>query len=351
MRVLHLVQHLANCGNGVVNALIDLAYAQSIAGLEVAIASQGGDYEPLLAQHQIQHFYLNQSLKPSNLLNTPLKFRRILSDFQPDIVHIHLVTGVILSSIFQFFNNYKSVSTVHCEFRKSSSLMGWADRVITVSEAVGKSMVERGVPQSKIRVVVNGTIGSPRIRPSTEYTPIQLQHPNIATVCGMFIRKGVAELINAFLEIAEEFPSLHLYLIGHGDLHLFKPLAENSPFHERIHFEGFQPEPQRYLLSTDIFVLASHKDPAPLVIPEARSIGCAIIGTDVDGIPELLDQGNAGILVPPKNSKALAKELRYLLSNSDELQIWKSRAKSNVEHYNIHRVNQEVLDLYKELLL
>lgn len=351
MRVLHLVQHVINCGNGVVNALIDLAYAQSKSGLDVAIASVGGNYEAFLAQNQIQHFYLNQSLTSLNLIKAPLRFNKILSDFQPDIVHIHITRGIIMACLFQIFHKYKNVSTVQCEFMKSSILMGFADRVIAVSDEVGNSMIHRGVAAAKVRIVLNGTIGSPRIRPANEYIPIELKHPNISTVCGMFFRKGVAELIEAFLQIAGDFPDLHLYLIGHGDdRSFFQSLAKNSPFYERIHFEGFQSEPQRYLLSTDIFVLASHKDPAPLVIPEARALGCAIVATNVDGIPELLDQGNAGILVPPKNSDALAKELKSLLTNPEQIQLWKTRAKSNLEQFNIHRVNQEVLEVYNELL-
>lgn len=350
MRILHLVRHLGNYGDGVVNSLIDLTYAQTISGLDVAIASKGGDYESLLAQHQIKHFYLNPDLKLSNILAMPLNFRKILSDFQPDIVHIHVVSGMLLSSLFQIFSNYKTVSTIHCEFRANSMIMGLADRVITVSKAVGKSMQNRGVSKSKIRVVVNGTIGSPRIRPMHEYLPMQLNHPNITTVCGIFVRKGIAELIDAFLQIAAEHPNLHLYLIGSGDINLFQSLAQNSPFYNRIHFEGFQPEPQRYLLSTDIFVLASHNDPAPLVIPEARTAGCAIIATNVDGIPELLNHGDAGILVPAKNSSTLAKELNHLLSNFEEIQMWKSRAKANIENFNIFRVHEEVLDVYNELL-
>jgi glycosyltransferase involved in cell wall biosynthesis len=226
---------------------------------------------------------------------------------------------------------YALVSTVHNEFQRSAVLMGLADRVIAVSNAVAQSMNRRGIPEKKLRVVRNGTLGSPRTRPLAEYSPLPLQRPAITTIAGMYRRKGIAELIDAFEKIASTFPGAHLYLVGNGpDRALFEAKAQNSSVADRIHFEGFQPEPQRYLLSTDIFVLASYKDPSPLVIPEAREAGCAIIASEVDGIPEALDGGKAGILVPPGDSGALAAALLKLLSSTESLQLWRNRARHNL---------------------
>lgn len=118
---------------------------------------------------------------------------------------------------------------------------------------------------------------------------------------------------------------------------------------ERIHFEGFQPQPQQYLLATDIFVLASHRDPSPLVIPEAREAGCAMIASKVDGIPEALDQGQAGLLVPPNDSQTLATTLAELLSEPNLLYNWKNRAKQNLEGLSLERVHKETMATYREL--
>jgi glycosyltransferase involved in cell wall biosynthesis len=130
---------------------------------------------------------------------------------------------------------------------------------------------------------------------------------------------------------------------------MFEAQAQSTAVSDRIHFEGFQSEPQRYLLATDIFVLASHRDPSPLVIPEAREAGCAIIASDVDGIPEALDKGQAGILVPPTDSNALGAALKQLLSNSAILHKWKKQAQTNLEWLTVSRVHEETLDVYSEL--
>lgn len=351
MRILHITNHVQKIGNGIVNVAVDLACLQSKQGFKVAVASAGGEYEKLLANHEIEHFQLNQSRTPLNIIKAAWRYREIIKEFQPDIVHAHMMTGVVLAGILRNNHEYSLVSTVHNEFQRSAVLMGLADRVIAVSHAVADSMIRRGIPAEKLRVVANGTLGSPRHRKIQDYQPIKLHHPAITTVAGMYTRKGIGELIAAFQTIAKDFPQAHLYLVGDGpDRAIFESMVKNcGKLRKRIHFEGFQPEPQRYMLSTDIFVLASHCESFGLVLTEAREAGCAIVASDVDGIPETLDHRQAGILIPPKDSQTLANTLAQLLKDPQQLQSWKLRAQQNLERFSTMRVSEETLAVYREL--
>jgi glycosyltransferase involved in cell wall biosynthesis len=350
MRIIHILNHVQEVGNGIVNVAVDLACLQAKNSHALGVASAGGEYETLLADYGVKHFPLDQARKPFNLIKAAKHYQAIVQEFQPDIVHAHMMTGVVLARTLRARARYALVSTVHNEFQRSAVLMGLADRVIAVSQAVADSMARRGVPQHKLRVVSNGTLGSPRTRPLHEYRPMPLQHPAIATVAGMYRRKGIGELIEAFTQIASDFPEAHLYLVGNGpDRPLFKAQAQSTPVADRIHFEGFQPEPQRYMLSTDIFVLASHRDPSPLVLSEAREAGCAIIASAVDGIPEALNGGQAGLLVPPADSPALAATLAQLLNHPDLLHRYKDQAQHNLERLSVARVNEQTLAVYNEL--
>jgi glycosyltransferase involved in cell wall biosynthesis len=262
-----------------------------------------------------------------------------------------MMTGVVLAGIFRKNREYHLVSTVHNEFQHSAVLMGLADQVIAVSNAVANSMIQRGIPPQKLRVVSNGTLGSPRHKNLQDYQPLPLQTPSITTVAGMYNRKGIFELIEAFKMIATDFPQAHLYLVGDGpDRPLFEAMVKNTTLNNRIHFEGFQAEPQRYMLATDIFVLASHCESFGLVLTEAREAGCAIIASDVDGIPETLDHSQAGILVPPKDIQSLASVLAKLLSDRQLLNEWKFRAQQNLERFHAARVNEETLAIYREMM-
>ncbi|MEM7579883.1 MAG: glycosyltransferase family 4 protein [Mastigocoleus sp.] len=351
MRILHILNEVREIGNGIVNVTVDLACLQAENGYEVMVVSGGGEYEVLLNKYGVEHFKLDQSRTPGNIIKAIWSYRAIVREFQPDIVHAHMMTGIILAKFWQPFFKYSLVSTVHNEFQRSASVMGLADRVIAVSSAVGESMNRRGISAEKIRVIRNGTLGSVRTKSLEEYQPMELLRPAISTVAGMYKRKGITELIAAFTEIADEFTDANLYLVGNGpDREMFEEQARNTAVKDKIHFVGFQPEPQRYLLSTDIFVLASHKEPFGLVISEAREAGCAIIASDVDGIPEAVDAGEAGILVPPVNSNALAEVLKRLLANPEELQKWQQKAKTNLESLSVQRVHEENIEIYKELI-
>jgi glycosyltransferase involved in cell wall biosynthesis len=351
MRILHITNHIQKIGNGIVNVAVDLACLQAQKGFDVAVASAGGEYEQLLFNYGINHFQLNQSRTLFNIIKAAWCYREIIKKFQPDIVHSHMMTGVILAGILRNNQEYSLVSTVHNEFQRSAVFMGLADRVIAVSHAVADSMIHRGIPPQKLRVVANGTLGSPRHQKIQDYQPKKLHHPAITTVAGMYTRKGIGELIAAFQIVANDFPQAHLYLVGDGpDREMFENMAKScGKISQRIHFEGFQPEPQRYMLSTDIFVLASHCESFGLVLTEAREAGCAIVATDVDGIPETLDHRQAGILVPPKDSLTLANVLKQLLSDRQQLQTWKNRAQQNLERFSAMRVTEETLTVYREL--
>lgn len=349
MQILHILNDIRELGNGIINVAIDLACLQAESGHDVAIASAGGEYEALLIQYGVKHFYLDQHRNPITLIKAARNYQTIIQTFQPHIVHAHMMTGVVLAKLLKLKSNYALVSTVHNEFQRSAILMGLADRVIAVSHSVKESMQQRGIPAQTLRVVQNGTLGSPRQKKVE--SGVLLHRPAIATVAGMYQRKGISELIAAFEQLALDHSNAHLYLVGDGpDRAMFETQAQKSSVGDRIHFEGFQPEPQRYLQSTDIFVLASHREPFGLVLSEAREAGCAIVASQVDGIPEALDGGKAGVLVPPANVNALANQIARLLENPDQLNTWKHRAQQNLEWLRVKRVHDETLAVYLELV-
>lgn len=351
MKILHIVSNLRQLGNGGVYAAVDLACLQAKLGHQVAILSGEGEYEGLISACGVQHFKGTHSKEFRKYLTFLQECHSATSQFQPDIVHVHTMIAATAAWASRTLKKYKIVATVHNEFQKSSVLMGLADRVITVSRAGSKTMGSRGISKRKIKTVLNGTIGSPRTQPLTSYKSAQLKHPAIVSVGGMHIRKGHIELIQAFDQVSSKCPEAHLYLVGNGpERGAIEAVAKQASAVNRIHFEGFQSEPQSYLLASDIFVLASHRDPCPLVIAEAREAGCAIVASDVDGIPELLDNGQAGILVPAKDAAALAVALEGLLTDHNTLSAWQEKAKQNVQWLSAERVVRETLLVYQELL-
>jgi len=102
--------------------------------------------------------------------------------------------------------------------------------------------------------------------------------------------------------------------------------------------------------AADVFVLASRRESFGLVLVEARQAGCAIIASDVDGIPEALDQGAAGILFPPSDIPQLAKEMLSLLEHEQERKSWQQKALTGVERFHYTTMAEGVSEIYRELL-
>lgn len=351
MRVLHILNDVTDRGNGIVNAAVDLALEQARQGLTVAVASAGGGYQTLLERSGILHLSLDQSRSPLQLIRAVRSLRRQLHEFQPQVVHAHMRTGLLLAWLLKPFSRYVLIGHVHNVHDPESDVMGLADRVIAVSQSVAATMAARGIARRKIRVVLNRTLESPRQPGLSEVEPALLERPSIVTVCGMNQRKGIEALLDAFEMIGQQVPDAHLYLVGDGpDREQFERQAARSKWPNRIHFEGYQALPQAYMLSADVFVLASRRESFGLVLIEARQAGCAIVATDVDGVAEALDGGRAGLLVPPRDTHALARALHLLLADSDERDRWRTRATEGIANFRVSLMALEMKAVYDELV-
>lgn len=351
MRVLHILNDVTDLGNGIVNTAVDLALEQKRQGLVVAVASAGGGYQQLLERAGVIHLALDQSRSPLQLLRALRLFHRMVREFRPDVVHAHMRTGLLLAWLCKRFNSFVLVGHVHNVHDRESIMMGLADRVITVSQSVASTMVKKGISGNKVRVILNRTLENLRQPPIEEITSAVLARPAIVSVCGMSYRKGIEELIAAFDLVAQEIAEAHLYLVGNGpQRELFEEMARRTSVRDRIHFEGFQSEPRAYMLSADVFVLASRRESFGLVLIEARQAGCAIVATDVDGVAEALDWGRAGMLVPPRNVRAMAIALRDMISNEAERREWQASGRVGIANYRVEVMASEILDLYEELI-
>jgi len=337
-------------GNGIVHVAVDLACVQAREGHDVWVASRGGAYEALLARHGVRHVRIDQRRRPVTLWRAVWRLRALLRAQRIEIVHAHMVTGYLLARLLRPGASWRLVASVHNEWQRSSTLMGGADRVITMSEDAIARLTARGMARGRLRAVRNGTIGSPRL---VEAPPdhFALQQPAVVTVAGMYERKGITDLVDAFSRIAPAHPTAHLYLVGEGpDRARFEAHARESAARDRIHFEGFQPSPRPYLHEAAVFVLASHAEPGGLVLPEARDCGCPIVATAVDGSPELLDGGRAGLLVPAHDPPALGAAIAQLLDDPVERDRWRTAARTNLDWLRIDRQHQETLAVYREAL-
>jgi len=353
MKIAHLMPHFENRGNGVVYAAADLACAQAAAGHSVAcIGSRRGPLAKVLQDCSVATYVVADFKKSfSNLRSLPRLFR-VLKALRPQVVHAHSVPTALMAKLLQPMLGFNLVTSVHNMSGLKNIWLGVGDRVICVSAAVGESMRGLWAPAAKIRIIRNGPLDSPR-RPNEAAGPFEvvINKPAIVTVAALQAHKGIGDLIEAFALARKSIPDLSMYILGDGpEKRSLQMRADRLDCSYRIHFEGFVRDPRPYLAQADIFVLSSHREAFGMALAEARQAGCAVIGTDTGGIPEVLEHGRAGIIVPVGESVELAQTLVRLLTNPTLLRFWQRRAATNLSWLCLRRVSEETISTYAEML-
>jgi glycosyltransferase involved in cell wall biosynthesis len=353
MKILHLAPHCHEDGNGVVNVAVDFACQHAAAGHSVGFASARGSLLSLLEKYGVEHFAIDQDwTRPVASARGFLKLRHVIGQFKPHIVHAHAIPGAIFASRLRNRSSFRLITSIHNLGRRAAVLMGVGDVVIAVSSAAAATMQRRGIPPHKLRVVKNGPLESPRR--ATEFCladDLTVRPPAIVTVAGLLRNKGISDLITAFTLLSSTVPEASLYIVGDGpERSKLEAQAAVSQCADKIHFTGFINDPRPYLFAADIFVLASYHEAFGLVLGEAREAGCAIVASDVGGIREALDDGDAGILLPARQPQMLAKTLAHLLGDARQLNKWQTRAAENLDWLVARRAALETLNVYKEAI-
>ncbi len=345
MRVLHLLPHVLEIGNGIGDVTVDLAIAQAAAGLDVHLASSGGELEELLTAEGVRCHRLN--LVPADLPRAA----RLVRDLAPDVVHTHTVKGLLIARAVA--GRRPVLTTAHRDFGRLNALLRCATRVVAVSEGISETL-RRTVPARRVVVVRNGVLGGPRrARVLAQAEPLQLPHPSVVYVGGLYLRKGVDVLIEAVAGLVADgsLPGLSLQLVGAGpDGEELRALAERSGAGDAVTWAGFRTDAHRWMRAADVLVLPSRTETFGLVLAEARDLGVAIVASDVGGIPEVLDGGRAGRLFPVGDAAALQAHLRELLTDDDARAALAAAAGADLGWLGVHRMRQDMDEVYAAVL-
>lgn len=346
MRIVHLLKH-CNEGNGHVHVAVDLACTHARSGERVAFVSSGGTYEALLEENGVELIRIPRTESTFSAIKATWKLLRDLRGFQPDVIHAHMMSSAIIGYIAGKILNAPLVTTVHNSFDRHSGIMRLGRRIVAVSEFDRKLLASRRYPSGRLVTVLNGATESPR-QPAGHYSPGTIPTPAIVSLCGLHRRKAVGDSIRAFSRVAQDAPGWNLIIIGDGpDRKDLQELARSLGVSSSVQFYGSVLRPQGLLLQAQIFVSASLSEPFGLAIAEARAAGCAIVATRVGGVPEVLDQGRAGILVSPSRPDELADSFGRLIRDARVLEEWQQRALDGSDKFMVKRMADDYLKVYR----
>lgn len=349
LSVMHLLKH-ASRGNGSVHVAVDLACAQADAGYSVYFASARGEYDDILRAHGVNVETLPEPSTAAGAIRSTRALIKLVRRVRPDLLHAHMMSSAVLAYPISKIFRSPLTTTVHNSFDSHSWLMRLGRLVVAVSEAERTLLLSRGYSPRRVRTVLNGVVGSAR-----EALPVHdigpLRQPSIVTLSGLHRRKAVDDVISAFALIAKRFPEWSLEIIGWGPaMPELEQQVRELKLESRIRFLGSTITPWPLLIDADIFATATVAEPFGLSIAEARAAGCAIVATNVGGVSEVLDGGEAGILVPVHDPAAMAQAFGEMLGDEEKLDLWKARAKQGSDYFSVERMQADYHKAYLTVL-
>ena len=291
-----------------------------------------------------------------------LKIR--LQEWEADIVHVHDLRSAVFGLAGTRGLPVQTVATAHgstCESWKKRVyleifervLLPRYDRVHVVSPPLAEHLEEQKVPGERIRVIPNGVDPSvlqcPQGRnPLSGYKG----NPTLCAVGRITEDKGLSFLLKAVASLKKDFPDMRLLLAGSGPQEKkFRGEVAQLGLEGLVHLCGaINPVAWVYDVA-DILILPSLREGLPCVIIETMLAGIPVVASEVGAIPEVLDQGRLGRLVPPGNVEALADGMRDVMTHADEFHGLAERAKDSAfRHYSAETMSIRLKKLYEEVI-
>jgi len=305
-----------------------------------------------------------------------LRIKRILRDFQPDVVHTHSAKGGILGRAAAAAVGVPAIvhgvhgAPFHPYQGRGARALFWAcerwaaakcHAFVSVADAMTELMAASGVaPREKFTTIYSGMEVEPlleshrhrdRVRGQLGYAP---EHAVIGKVARLFYLKGHEYVIQAARQVVDAHPQARFLLVGDGLLteRLKREIAA-AGLERHFQLTGLVP-PERIpelISAMDLVVHASLREGLARVLPQALIAGKPVVSYDVDGAREVVIPGQTGYLLPPKSVEQMADALCRLVADAELRDRLGSEGRRRfTDTFRHERMTAQLRALYEKLL-
>ena len=266
-------------------------------------------------------------------LTAACRLSRVIKRLAPDVVHAHDPHGVAMASLALSLGSAKGgpapafVATRRVDFHlKKNSFSRWkhrqVDRFIAASEAIRAMLLTDGIPPDRVVTVHEGidldhVLQAPAVN---VHEALWLPHhaPLVGNIGALVPHKGQRYLIDAAHIVIQRVPDARFVIFGEGELreHLERHVHEHN-LEKHVLLPGFRIDILGCLKALDIFVMSSVTEGLGTSLLDAMACSKPIVATRAGGIPEVVDDGRTGVLVPTRDAHAMASAILSLLENPD----------------------------------
>ena len=283
-----------------------------------------------------------------------------------DLVHSHGYRADAIALVAGKWFRLPLISTCHGFIANDRRLQlyNWLDirmlrhfsRIIAVSAPMKNDLVDRGLEPERVQVITNAV--PPRAAAERERDRSDLRRRlGIAddefvfgSVGRLSREKGLEYLLRAAGHLDAD-GAWRLVLVGEGaEREALERLAGELEIDKRVHFAGFQRDPETWYAAMDALVLPSLTEGTPMALLEAMAGGLPVIATAVGGVPGVIENGWNGLLVAPADQDALLGAMRNVAADAKLRAELSARALDTIrERYDVQRWSRTMRDLYVAL--
>lgn len=319
---------------------------------------------------------LRRAIQPWRDWRAFQELRRVIQDFQPDVVHTHSakagflgrwaahraqVPAIIHTVHGAPFHPYQSPLARHLFIRLERWAAGHCHRLISVADAMTDLMVQaRVAPAEKFTTIYSGMDVEPfatcqqyrqQARGELGFGDDQVV---VGKIARLFHLKGHEYLIEAARTVIAHNPRVQFLLLGDGILReQFQQRIHHLGLDQHFHFLGLVP-PERvpyYLSAMDVLVHTSLREGLARTLPQALIAGKPVISYDIDGAREVVRTRETGILLPPQSVEPLAEAIGQLAQDAALRQRYGQRgAELFTEQFRHTHMTEQIRRLYEQQL-
>ena len=255
------------------------------------------------------------------------RLRDVVNHIQPAMIHVNDIWWVpqVMEAVGRDVSRPPTVvAHVRQEIEPSKAKQYGLDRLqglIAISKHVEASLVAGGVASERVETIYSG-IATPLLPLHIDHQVIRSQFgvpldaTVLVTVANLFSRKGYEVMLRALPAVIAAVPTVHYLVVGEGTSdyadHL-ATLASTLKIEDRVHFAGFQEAVHSILRTCDLYVHPALLEGFGIAVVEAMAMGKAVVATTTGGLPEVVVDGETGLLVPPGDDRRLSAAIVSLL--------------------------------------
>lgn len=349
-------------GGGAERHVVELAVALRQLGHDVAVAcSASGVLAPELELEGITvHVLADRLVKRRASASYAYALRRLLRQRRPDVVHAHMYASAFAAAAATFGTGVSVVLTEHTEAPWRSlparGLSWWtyrrASRIVAVSRAIERLLHHTyRLPADRIRFLIPAVPvqpAEPLDRPATPDGGMRDGRPLVGRVGRLAPEKGVDVFLRAAALVAPACPAARFLVVGDGPLRgPLTAFADELGLDGRVEFCGYRADARALIAQLDVLVVSSHSDGSPLVVLEAMAAGVPVVSTNVGGIPDQLQDGREGMLVPPGDAPAMADAIRHLLAHPCQARAMGALGRRRAHEFGFQHMVERVEATYR----